>query len=287
MDAELLRRWEKIWEVTWAGGKNTLKYFQREDIGYERKSDKSPVTVADRETEQLMRGIIQQMFPEDSVLGEEFGSIDGTSGYRWIMDPIDGTKAFIGGVPLYGTMLGLEWEGRCIAGAVAIPAIGEGIYACEGQGAWHIKDAHVQHCHVSESAVKNGDQALPIRAKVSCVDSLANSILAAAEPRTFQQRDELATLMELDKRVYVSRNWGDCYGYLLVATGRVEVMIDPIMSVWDAAAVQPILTESGGTFTDWNGESTIYNNEGLATNGKVLDEVLAITKAAKPYQVRA
>lgn len=274
MDSSLQQRWEKIWSVAWAGGQNTLRYFQQKDVGYERKSDKSPVTVADRDTEQRMRQQIQSLFPADSILGEEFGSIQGDSGYRWIMDPIDGTKAFIGGVPLYGTMLGLEWEGRCIAGAVVIPALGEGVYACEGQGAWHVKNGH-----------PSPEKHTPVRAQVSSASRLSESIMAAAEPRTFQTRDALETLMQLDRRCYVSRNWGDCYGYLLVATGRVEVMIDPIMSVWDAAAVQPILTEAGGTFTDWNGEPSIYHNEGLATNGKVLDEVLEVTRAAKPYSM--
>lgn len=273
MDEALKKRWEQIWPIAWAGGQNTLKYFQKPDVGYERKSDKSPVTVADRDTEKMMRELLQQHFPEDSILGEEFGSIEGTSGYRWIMDPIDGTKAFIGGVPLYGTMLGLEWEGRCVAGAVVIPAINEGIYACEGQGCWHV------------SGAVDGKPNQPTRAQVSGVKSLDAAILAAAEPRSFQTRGALDTLMEVDSRCYISRNWGDCYGYLLVATGRVEVMIDPIMSIWDAAALQPILLEAGGTFTDWHGEPTIYNNEAVATNGQFADDVIAITSKAKPYQM--
>lgn len=272
MNQALQSRWEQIWSIAWEGGQHTLKYFQQPDVGYERKSDKSPVTIGDRNTEQLMRSMLQERFPDDSILGEEFGSIDGTSGYRWIMDPIDGTKAFIGGVPLYGTMLGLEWEGRCVAGAVVIPAINEGIYACEGQGAWHVAGATDGKPHAAK------------RVQVSGVKSLEGSILAAAEPRSFQKRGALDTLMELDSRVYISRNWGDCYGYLLVATGRVEVMIDPIMSIWDAAALQPILLEAGGTFTDWKGEPTIYNSEGVATNGHVLDEVIEITRQAAPYQ---
>lgn len=271
MDDELKKRWEQIWPIAWAGGQNTLKYFQKPDVGYERKSDKSPVTIGDRNTEEMMRELLQKHFPEDSILGEEFGSVEGTSGYRWIMDPIDGTKAFIGGVPLYGTMLGLEWDGRCVAGAVVIPAISEGIYACEGQGAWHVQGA------------VDGKPNAPNRVQVSGVKTLEGSILAAAEPRSFQKRDALDTLMELDSRVYISRNWGDCYGYLLVATGRVEVMIDPIMSIWDAAALQPIMIEAGGTFTDWKGESTIYNGEGVATNGLVQEEVIKITEKAKAY----
>lgn len=273
MSPELKSRWEKIWEIADFGGQNTLQYFQKPDVGFERKSDQSPVTVADRETEEKMRALILELFPDDSILGEEFGDVDGTSGFRWILDPIDGTKAFIGGVPLYGTMVGLEFDKKCVAGAIAIPGIGEGIYACKGQGAWHVTPKN------------KADGSGPDRAKVSNADSLANSILASAEPRSFQTRGALDTLMDLDKRTYFARNWGDCFGYLLVATGKVEVMIDPIMSLWDAAAVQPIIEEAGGTFTDWKGEATVYNGEGIATNGKVLEEVLEVTRNAKEYAV--
>lgn len=271
MEDELKARWEKIWEITNYGGQNTLQYFQKPDVGYERKSDHSPVTIADKDTEEKMRAKILGLFPNDSILGEEFGDVEGDSGFRWILDPIDGTKAFIGGVPLYGTMVGLEVDGGCVAGGIAVPGIGEGIYACKGQGAWHVTPANM----------KNGTG--PVRAHVSSAANLSQSILASAEPRSFQTRGALDTLMDLDSRTYFARNWGDCYGYMLVATGKVEVMIDPIMSLWDAAAVQPIVEEAGGTFTDWNGEPTVYNGEGIATNGKVLEEVLEVSRKAAPY----
>lgn len=283
MDDALQQRWHHAWAIAWEGGLNTLRYFQRPDVDYQRKADKSPVTIADRETEQLLRRRILERFPDDGILGEEFGTVDGTSGFRWILDPIDGTKAFIGGVPLYGTMVGLERGTECVVGAVVIPALQEGIHACVGQGAWHYQAAGTAGLPADWSPEGRPLAEPPRadrRARVSAVGSLRDALLAAAEPRTFQKRGALDTLMELDQRVYVSRNWGDCFGYLLVATGRVEVMIDPIMSVWDAAAVSPILTEAGGTFTDWNGQATIHHQEGLATNGQVLREVLEITRKA-------
>ncbi len=283
MDAGLRDRWQHAWAIAWEGGRNTLRYFQHSHVGYQRKADKSPVTIADRETEQLLRRRILERFPTDGILGEEFGSVEGNSGYRWILDPIDGTKAFIGGVPLYGTMVGLEYHDRCVVGAVVIPAINEGIHACVGAGSWHYQSVAPQVLDPQWSPENQPLLQPPVaatRARVSKIGTLSESLLAAAEPRTFQKRGALETLLELDRQVYVSRNWGDCYGYLLVATGRVEVMIDPIMSVWDAAAVAPILTEAGGTFTDWQGEPTIHHQEGLATNGLVLNEVLEITQKA-------
>jgi histidinol phosphatase-like enzyme (inositol monophosphatase family) len=283
MDDALRERWQHAWAIAWEGGLNTLRYFQRADVDYQRKADKSPVTIADRDTEQLLRRRILERFPQDGILGEEFGTVDGSSGFRWILDPIDGTKAFIGGVPLYGTMVGLERDAECVVGAVVIPALQEGIHACVGQGAWHYQAPAPAGLPVDWSPEGQPLLEPPLaerRARVSAVASLRDALLAAAEPRTFQKRGALETLMELDSRVYVSRNWGDCFGYLLVATGRVEVMIDPIMSVWDAAAVLPILTEAGGTFTDWNGEATIHHQEGLATNGQVLAEVLEVTRRA-------
>jgi histidinol-phosphatase len=286
LDDAIQTRWQHAWAIAWEGGRNTLKYFQQNDVGFQRKADKSPVTIADQETEQLLRRRIQERFPQDGILGEEFGTIEGTSGFRWILDPIDGTKAFIGGVPLYGTMVGLEYESRCVVGAIVIPALNEGIHACVGMGAWHYQGQVPQG---SVEAVGTGDLPAPPvaerRAQVSGVNELKDALLAAAEPRSFQKRGALDTLLELDRNVYVSRNWGDCFGYLLVATGRVEVMIDPIMSVWDAAAVLPILTEAGGTFTDWNGVETVHHEEGIATNGRVLNDVLQITsKAEKSLQ---
>ncbi len=244
-------------------GRLTLRYFQQDNYTVERKSDASPVTVADRSAEELLRRQITAAFPRDGIVGEEFGRQDGTSGFNWIVDPIDGTKAFISGVPLYGTLVAVEHEGSAVLGQVFMPALGEGVYAARGQGAWQFRaQEQPRPCHVSQKS------------------RLADGLLVTSQIDTFAGRGAAEVFDALQKAASITRTWGDCYGYLLVATGRAEVMIDPIMNVWDCAAVQPIVEEAGGTFTDWQGTPTIHAGESIATNGLVLEEVLAITRAA-------
>jgi histidinol-phosphatase len=241
-----------------AAGQHTLKYFQR-SLAVERKSDSSPVTIADREAEQLLRASIAAAYPDDGVLGEELGEAKGTSGYRWILDPIDGTKSFISGVPLYATLVGLEKEGESVLGVILIPALDECVYAARGQGAWR---------------TRAGSQ--PIPARVSTRDRLADGLFVTSEVKTFVQLNRKEAYDRLQSAAWLTRTWGDGYGYLLVATGRAELMVDPKMSVWDAAAVQPVIEEAGGKFTDWTGRATIYGGEAIATNGLVHAEALAL-----------
>jgi histidinol phosphatase-like enzyme (inositol monophosphatase family) len=242
-------------------GQHTLRYFRQPGLDVDVKADASPVTVADREAEQLLRKRITEKYADDGIIGEEFGELAGTSGYRWILDPIDGTKSFVSGVPLYGTLIGLERGGRCLLGVIYMPALNECVYAATGQPAWYV-----------------GGDAQPVPAKVSSKPSLAQSLFCTSEVRTFDRLGRRSAFDALQSAAWTSRTWGDCYGYLLVATGRAEVMADPAASVWDAAALQPILEQAGGTFTDWTGNPTIFSGEGLATNGRVLEEVLAITR---------
>jgi histidinol-phosphatase len=260
------------WEarLAWArqiaveAGKLTLKYFQNAALAVEQKADNSPVTVADREAEELLRERIHKHFPRDGVLGEEFGEEAGESGVRWILDPIDGTKSFISGVPLYGTMVGIEFENRCHVGVVYVPGLDEGVFAQAGQGAyWFGGGSSPQPCAVSKTSVLS---------KASFVTSQAS---------TFAARGAMPAYLELERRCRLTRTWGDCYGYLLVATGRVDLMIDPIFNVWDAAAIQPIISEAGGALTDWKGVETIHAGEGIACNRKLLPEVLEILSAFK------
>jgi len=258
----LTSRWEQARGFAIEAGRLTLDYFLSEGLTVELKSDHSPVTIADRSAEQLLRERIGHHFPHDAILGEEFGEQAGTSGFRWILDPIDGTKSFIHGVPLYGTLIGVEFEQRSRIGVIYIPALDECVHAAVGQGAWY---------------ERTGAPRRP--AQVSQVSALADSLLCSSDTR-FHTPRRRAAYAELQQAVRLSRTWGDCYGYLLVATGRAEVMIDPIMNVWDAAALQPVLEEAGGTFTNWEGVDTIYGNEGIATNALVLEEVLALTRGA-------
>jgi histidinol-phosphatase len=261
VDREVSIRLERAVEMARLAGRATLAYFQREELNVERKSDDSPVTVADREAERLMRERIADWFPNDAIVGEELGESTGGSGFRWILDPIDGTKSFISGVPIYSTLVGLERDDVSSLGVIYIPALDEGAYAARGGGAYHFRGA--------ES---------PRPARVSR-RSLADGLFLTSQVDSFAKRGAMEVFERLQSKAYITRTWGDGYGYLLVATGRAEVMVDPLMNVWDAAALLPVLEEAGGTYTDWQGEATIRGGEGIATNGIVLPDVLAITRA--------
>lgn len=258
---DLARRLELAIAAGKEAGRLTLKHFQHEGLAVERKGDASPVTIADRSAELLLRERIESAFASDGIIGEEYGASAGTSGFNWILDPIDGTKSFISGVPLYGTMVGIEREGKALAGFVYMPGLDEGVYASAGQGAWHFSG-----------------NTQPRRCQVSSKKHLSDGLFVTSQVDTFAKRRATPAFEALQSAAYITRTWGDCYGYLLVATGRAEVMVDPILNIWDAAAVQPIVEEAGGTFTDWQGAPTMQAGEAIATNALVLEEVLAITR---------
>jgi histidinol-phosphatase len=241
-ESDIRSRLELALELALDGGDVTLRYFQQDNY-------------------QLLRAGIAERFPLDGILGEEFGEQPGSSGFRWIVDPIDGTKSFIFGVPLYGTMVGVEYDGEAVVGVVNVPALGECVYAGKGQGCLYQR--------------RGGE---PVPARVSSNERLDQGLFVVSQVDSFEARGAGEAFRELQQKSFVTRTWGDCYGYLLVATGRADVMIDPIMNVWDAAAIQPIMQEAGGTFTDWQGRATIHAGEGIGTNGRVLKEVLAVTR---------
>lgn len=255
------RRLEMARQLAQEAGQITLQYFQTAELKIERKADNSPVTQADRNAEEFLRERIRRFFPGDAIVGEEFGEQPGDSGYTWILDPIDGTKTFVGGVPLYSQLIGILLGEESVAGVISIPGLDECIYAAKGQGAWWRKRASA-----------------PEPARVSQRARLAEGIFVTSQVDSFTHRGAAEAYLRLERAAYITRTWGDGYGYLLVATGRAEAMIDPVMNVWDAAAIRPVLEEAGGTFTDWKGQATIRGGEGVATNGRVLDEVLAITR---------
>lgn len=260
---EIADRLELARAIAQEAGQITLRYFRRDDVEVERKADASPVTIADRQAEQHLRERITAAFADDGILGEEFPEKAGASGFRWILDPLDGTKSFVHGVPLYGTLIGVESGDRSVAGVIEMPALDERIYAAVGEGAWHVSGAEP-----------------PVRAQVSACDDLGAALFCTTSVRTYGRLGRGEVYTELEAAAGLTRTWGDCYGYLLVATGRAEVMIDPVMNLWDAAALQPIMEESGGTFTDWRGQRTIHSGEGVATNGHLLEAVLAVTRTA-------
>lgn len=255
--------------VRWAreAGDLTLTYYRRRDLAIEFKADASPVTAADRAAEQLLRSRIREFFPHDSVLGEEYGAMVGTSGYQWVLDPIDGTKSFVHGVPLYTTLVAVLAADRPKIGIIYAPAVGEMVFAAEGGGCWYVDT--------------NAADAAPTPARVSGVRKLKDALFLTTEVMAYstaRKKDALPAYLELQKASRLTRTWGDGYGYMMVAIGRAEVMIDPVMNLWDAAPLQTVIQEAGGHFSDWQGNPTVHSGESVATNGLVSEEVIAITR---------
>ena len=243
-------------ETAWQAGRVTLGHFQT-NVRPDWKADDSPVTIADREAELLIRKKISERFPTHAIVGEEFGAME-TAGasHRWFIDPIDGTKSFMRGVPLYGVLLGLEIEGRVEVGVACFPALNEMVAAATGEGCWW----NGRRCRVSAETNLS-------RSVVAHIDAASFARVSPAKGEAWER---------LSRASYYNAGWCDAYGYLLVATGRAEVMLDPIMNVWDCAPFPPILREAGGYFGDWQGNETIYAGESVATNQALLPHILEI-----------
>lgn len=260
-------------DVARAAGRHTLRYFQSGELTVDAKADDSPVTVADRQAEQLTRERLAEKYPDDTVQGEEFDTTEGGSPYRWIVDPIDGTKSFVCGVPLYSTLLALEWKDQSLGGVIYLPALGEIVVAAKNQGCWYARGLATN----GEEHVSTPE--LPWRAaKVSEKRELETSVFVNSQVDSFGMRGSGDVYRQLEKACWITRTWGDGYGYLMVATGRAEIMIDPECNAWDVAAILPILEEAGGRFTDWTGNATTRGGEGVGTNGLVHDTVLRLLK---------
>lgn len=251
---------EAVADVARAAGDVALSHFRR-GVAVEWKGDGSPVTVADREAERVAREWIGHRFPDDGILGEEDGETRPGAARRWIVDPIDGTKSFVRGVPLWGTLVGIAQGSSIVAGAAYFPAVGEILAAAPGHGCWW-----------------NGAQC-----RVSAVASLRNATVLTTDDRFPADEQRREGWRSLASQAAVSRTWGDCFGYLLVATGRAEVMVDNRMNAWDAAALVPIISEAGGVFTDWSGARTAFGGSAIATNAALARDVREILHAGAPH----
>jgi histidinol-phosphatase len=225
-------------------GDTALEYFLSPKLEVETKSDGSPVTVADRAAEQRAREWLAQKFPNDGILGEEFGAERPNALRRWLIDPIDGTKSFVRGVPLWATLIAVVEDATVLAGAINCAAADEMVGAALGEGAWW-----------------NGS-----RCAVSTIDTVAAATVVISDDRFQKRPDRRARWSALADAANVARTWGDGFGYLMVATGRAEVMADEEFAAWDAAAPFVVVTEAGGLFTTWTGQPTPFGNEGIATN---------------------
>lgn len=239
---------DAVREVARISGDVANRHF-RSTLRVELKRDGSEVTQADREAEAAARGWIEKHFPGDGIVGEEFGVAGGSGPRRWFVDPIDGTRSFIRGVPLWGSLVAVEEGGTILAGAINCPATGDFVVACRGEGCWH-----------------NGT-----RSAVSNTASISDAIILATDQRFRSHPDRAARWATLADRASISRTWGDCYGYVLVATGRADLMVDDRMSPWDVAALIPIIEEAGGVFTDWRGHGGI-GTDAVASNALLAEE---------------
>lgn len=255
MNPEARARYELAIEASRAAGKVALKYFQG-SVEVEWKKDQSPVTVADREAEQSLRDTLLAKFPQDGFLGEEFPEKPSESGYRWIVDPIDGTRCFVRGIPIWGTLVGLQYQGEMIAGINEVATLGETYHALKGNGAY-----------------RND-----IRISVTDESDLKKCLLFFTALDWFEKAGEQETFFNLVRHTERQRGFGDFYGFMLVAQGSGEVMIDHGVHIWDVAAIQPIIEEAGGRFTNWDGGCDLEKPDVIVTNGKVHDEVLALLK---------
>ena len=234
---------QAVTDVSRVAGEVALRYFGK-GVAVEWKGDGSPVTIADQSAEQAARAWISARFPNDTILGEEFGLTGSGTGRRWLIDPIDGTKSFVAGTPLWGTLIAVVEGEEVLAGAINCAAAGELVAGARGEGAW----CNGARCRVSTQSV------------------LADAVVLATDERFPDQPVRRQSWQALAAEARVVRTWGDCFGYLLVATGRADVMVDDRMNPWDSACLMPIIEEAGGVLTDWQGRRTAFGGDTIATN---------------------
>jgi histidinol-phosphatase len=255
MIADWRNRYEVAVEAACLAGDLALGYYDR-DIDIIWKQDASPVTIADRDAEALLRSRLLEQFPADGFLGEESGDTPGTSGFRWIIDPVDGTRSFVRGIPLWATLVGLEYRGELIAGVCRLPALKQTYRALRGDGAF--RDER--------------------RLRVSTVDTLAKAHVYYSSISWFKRAGIDRQFLELVDRTERQRGFGDFYGFVMVAQGSGEAMLEHGVHAWDVAALIPIVEEAGGKMTTWDGTIDIDRPDTLATNGVLHDELLRLIR---------
>jgi histidinol-phosphatase len=238
----------------------TLPGFGDPSIKVSSKRDRTPVTEIDHAAEEAIRGILDRERPHDSIVGEEFGT-KGGGPRQWIVDPVDGTKSFIRGIPVWGTLIALLVEGDPVMGVVSAPALGLRWFAARGDGAWK---------------GRGPEDAVPIR--VSAIDNLSEASLSYASLTGWEEAGLLDRFLDLQRQMWRTRAFGDFWSYMLVAEGAVEVATEPSLALYDMAALVPIVEEAGGRFTSLAGARGPFGGNALATNGILHDEVLSLLR---------
>lgn len=264
-ERDLNKRAKLMLSAAARAGEHSLSFFQRETLAIDWKTNATEVTEADRQGEHIIRGLVESNFPGDAVVGEEHGSREGKSGWTWYIDPIDGTRSFAHGVPLYSVLIGVFYQGRSVAGVIELPALSERVHATAGQGAWW---------------ERAGKPKLP--ARVSQCNRLDQALLCTTSYDYYKKANRTAHLDRLNQAAGSIRGWSDAYLFALAATGRVDVAIDPVMQPWDNGPFPVIFREAGGIFTSWSGEDRIDGGDGLATNPALHAQVLKLLECATP-----
>ena len=240
-------------ELAHEAEKQIMPWFMNPALAVDSKSDQSPVTIADRNAESRMRKMIERHYPDHGVIGEEFGEQNKDAEYVWVLDPIDGTKSFAAGCPLFGTLIALLYRGEPLLGVIHLPALKQ---LCIGDG----KSTHL-----------NGRQVC-----VRPLNQLDRAVLLTTDLENVERYQNGEHFRKLMKQTYFTRTWGDCYGYVLVAGGWADIMTDPIMNRWDLLALIPVIRGAGGVITDWQGNDPVAGDSIIAANPVLHPQVLQI-----------
>lgn len=228
-----------------------IKPYFRTIISVEQKSDQSPVTIADKKAEEIMRSEIEKEFPDYGIIGEEFGNQNEDAEYKWVLDPIDGTKSFITGIATFGTLIALLKASKPILGVINQPIINE-LLIGDGETA-ELNDVNV---------------------KVRSCEDLSEAVLLSSDHLMIEKYQDKEKFDSLIHKVKLYRTWGDCFGYYLLATGFADVMIDPIMSDWDKMALIPIIRGAGGVITDYHGNDPVIGDSTIAAGKGLHSKVI-------------
>jgi histidinol-phosphatase len=255
MNPDWRARYELAVEAARRAGDLARTYYES-TFEIELKPDASPVTVADKGAEELIRSLVARHFPSDGFLGEEFGDQPGVSGFRWVIDPIDGTRSFVRHIPIWATLIGLEYKDEQIGGVAYVPVLRQVYRALRGDGAY-MNDRRV---------------------RVSDVDKMSDALLCYSSLAWFTRAGRERTFLELATRTNRQRGFGDFYGFVLVAEGAADLMVEHGVHAWDVSGLKAIVEEAGGTFTDWDGTPTTERPDVVASNGKLHAEVLGILR---------
>jgi myo-inositol-1(or 4)-monophosphatase len=238
--------------LAYEGGKVVKKHF-RKSISIESKSDQSPVTIADRKAEEKMRELIMKQFPAHGILGEEYGAYKPDARYQWILDPIDGTKSFICGAVSFGTLIALLENKKPLLGVFYQPILNELLIGDNMETELNGRKVQVRFCSKLEEAV-----------------------LLTTDHRDIGRHQNAKKFDQLIDRVKLYRNWGDCYGYYLLATGFADIMIDPVMSPWDSLPIIPIVRGAGGAISDYQGNDPLEGDSIVASSPEIHEEIIKI-----------